>query len=576
MGNAGLKKVLAHLRETFLEQERSGLSDAQLLTRFIADREEAAFAALVRRHGLMVLQVCFRVLGHVDDAEDAFQATFLVLAQKAASVVKREAVASFLYGVAYRTALRAKARALKRRAMERQVETMPHPSVSATEAQDWRPLFDQELNRLPDRYRAAVILCDLEGKTRREAARQLRLSEGTLSSRLARARRLLARRLAEYGLAMSGGALAVALSEGVASATVPPTLAVTTVKAAALAVAGQACAATPVATLVKEVMKDMLLTKLKVITGVAMIGTLLGGGGVVYRTTVQAMPAEESQADAKTLRRENELLKINIQVLLEKVRAQEAELTALRGQADHALKRSAEEPQLFLGQTTRADAYRKQSQNNLKQIGLAMHNYHDVYQEFPSAAICSRDGKPLLSWRVAILPFVEQRNLYEKFNLDEPWDSEHNKRLLPLMPKIYALPGVAAEGGNTTHYRVFVGPDAGFLIKKGRRMADITDGLSNTWMVVEARESVPWTKPDELHSDRNKPLPRLGNFFNGGFNAVFMDGSVRFSRKPPPEQTIRALITPAGGEIINNEESTSRSFERTDAETKRTLLVGTP
>ena len=87
MGNAGLKKVLAHLRETFLEQERSGLSDAQLLTRFIADREEAAFAALVRRHGLMVLQVCFRVLGHVDDAEDAFQATFLVLAQKAASVV---------------------------------------------------------------------------------------------------------------------------------------------------------------------------------------------------------------------------------------------------------------------------------------------------------------------------------------------------------------------------------------------------------------------------------------------------------------------------------------------------------
>jgi RNA polymerase sigma factor (sigma-70 family) len=552
MGSAGLKNVLARLRETFLEQECAGLTDAQLLTRFIADREEAAFAALVRRHGLMVLQVCFRVLGHVDDAEDAFQATFLVLAQKAASVVKREAVASFLYGVAYRTAVRARTRAARRRAMEKQMENMPHPTVSATEAQDWRPLFDQELHRLPDRYRAAVILCDLEGKTRREAARQLRLSEGTLSSRLARARRLLARRLAECGLAMSGGALAAALSEGVASATVPPTLAVATVKAATLVVAGQASAATPVAALVKEVMKDMLLTKLKVIAGIAMIGTLLGGGGIAYRATVQAMPAEERPADAETLRKENELLKINIQVLLEKVCAQEAELATLKARQTELS--SLKNWQRDLGHTTAAEASRKRSQNNLKQIAIAMHNYHDAHGHFPPAAICNKDGKPLLSWRVAILPYVEQQNLYEKFKLDERWDSEHNTKLLPLMPKIYALPMVAGEGASTTHYRVFVGPEAGFLLEKGRRVADITDGTSNTWMVVESQKAVPWTKPDELHFDRNKPLPQMGNFFNGGFNAAFMDGSVRFCPKLPPEQTIRALITPSGGETIKLED----------------------
>src|SRR6516225_6570267 len=125
-------------------------SDGELLSRFMESREEGAFAALVRRHGPMVLGVCRRLLGNAHDAEDAFQVAFLVLARKAASVVKREAVASFLYGVAYRTALRAKVRAVKRRAVERQVKVMPQPEVPPAEAQDWRPLLDRELNALPE------------------------------------------------------------------------------------------------------------------------------------------------------------------------------------------------------------------------------------------------------------------------------------------------------------------------------------------------------------------------------------------------------------------------------------------
>src|SRR3954468_9394767 len=160
MRTGGLRNVLEHLRLA-----DGGLTDGQLLARFLDGGDEAAFAALVRRHGPMVLGVCRRVLGHAHDAEDAFQATFLVLARRAASVARREAVASFLYGVAYRTALRARARRARRHATERQVGRMPHPEVAPPEAQGWRPVLDRELSRLPEKYRAALVLCDLEGKT---------------------------------------------------------------------------------------------------------------------------------------------------------------------------------------------------------------------------------------------------------------------------------------------------------------------------------------------------------------------------------------------------------------------------
>src|SRR5262249_53892979 len=154
---------------------------------FLAGRDEAAFAALVRRHGPMVFGVCRRVLRHHHDAEDAFQAAFLVLARKAAGV-RHESLGSWLYTVAYHAALEARAVAARRRADERQVEEMPHPEVSPVEVQDWRPLLDRELHRLPQKYQAALVLCDLEGKSRKDAAGELGIPEGTLSSRLATAR----------------------------------------------------------------------------------------------------------------------------------------------------------------------------------------------------------------------------------------------------------------------------------------------------------------------------------------------------------------------------------------------------
>jgi hypothetical protein len=195
---------------------------------------------------------------------------------------------------------------------------------------------------------------------------------------------------------------------------------------------------------------------------------------------------------------------------------------------------------------------RAQSQNNLKQLALAMHNYHDTYGSFPAAAICDKNGKPLLSWRVAILPFIEQDNLYKQFHLDEPWDSEHNKKLLVKVPT-YSLPGVSKDGDTDTYYRVFYNNGALFDLRKGVKFSQITDGTSNTIMIAEAAEGVPWSKPDDLEYDPSKPLPKLGKQNPEVFNVAMADGSVRTISKKISEKTLRAAITRDGGEVLGSD-----------------------
>jgi hypothetical protein len=192
-----------------------------------------------------------------------------------------------------------------------------------------------------------------------------------------------------------------------------------------------------------------------------------------------------------------------------------------------------------------------QSSNNLKQIGLAMHNYHDANGNMPPAAVCDKKGKPQLSWRVLILPYIEQEALYKKFKLDEPWDSENNKKLLDQMPKVYMIPGQKAAA-NETHYRVFAGNGAAFEWVKGVRLIDYTDGTSNTIMVATAATAVPWTKPDELEFDPDQdPTKLLGLVVNGRWQFAMGDGSVRSLNKFPPKDTMKALVTRGGGEVIN-------------------------
>src|SRR5262249_17716229 len=227
MANSPVSRVIQHLRGALLAREDGCLTDGQLLECFVTRREEAAFEALVRRLGPMVLGVCRRVLRNHHDAEDAFQATFLVLVRKAASVVPREQVGNWLYGVACQTARKARALAERRRAREKQLAHPPEPTAVEPAEAPWaelRPALDQHLSHLPDRYRAPIILCDLEGASYRDAAQQLGCPEGTLAARLSRGRALLAKRLARHGTVLSGGALAALLAQHAASAAVPAAL----------------------------------------------------------------------------------------------------------------------------------------------------------------------------------------------------------------------------------------------------------------------------------------------------------------------------------------------------------------
>jgi Protein of unknown function (DUF1559) len=188
--------------------------------------------------------------------------------------------------------------------------------------------------------------------------------------------------------------------------------------------------------------------------------------------------------------------------------------------------------------------------NNLRQIALALNAYADAHRGFPPAALCDKAGKPLLSWRVAILPYLEQDALHGQFKLNEPWDSPANKKLLERMPRIFdSTNGVGKPG--TTNYRVFVGGGALFDLKQRTPLAQITDGTSTTFLVVEAAESVPWTAPRELEYGANTPLPKLGITDNGQFRVVFADGTVRRLSTSLGETKLRAGITKAAGEVVN-------------------------
>ncbi len=196
--------------------------------------------------------------------------------------------------------------------------------------------------------------------------------------------------------------------------------------------------------------------------------------------------------------------------------------------------------------------------NNLKQIGLAFHEFHDTHNAMPTN-ILSKDGKPLLSWRIHILPFIGQPELYKEFKLDEPWDSDNNKKLIAKMPKVFEMAGIETKEKGQTFFQAFIGKKGDAIRPlmlegdlKGLGFVGVTDGLSNTFMVVEAAEPVIWTKPVDLPFDANEKLPKLGRRQANGFNAAFCDGSVRFIKSTTPEATLKAYITTNGGEVIDD------------------------
>jgi prepilin-type processing-associated H-X9-DG protein len=201
-------------------------------------------------------------------------------------------------------------------------------------------------------------------------------------------------------------------------------------------------------------------------------------------------------------------------------------------------------------QAAREAGRRNQSSNQLKQIGLAMLNYHDAQKQFPARAILDKQGKPLLSWRVSLLPYLDQKDLYDQFHLDEPWDSEHNSKLIDRMPAAYGNPNLPSA--TTTLYQVPAGKGAMFGDAKGLKIRNMTDGTSMTIMALEVNpeQAVPWTKPADLEYDPARPLEGLGKVRAGGFQALFADGHVTFISNDIDPDRLRALFTYAGREAV--------------------------
>ena len=490
--------------------------DGALLEQFVAEGDDSAFEALVARHGPMVLGVCRRILASPHDADDAFQATFLVLARKAAQVRAPDRLGPWLYGVATRVARKARTRA----ARHRHEPLTEYPARERREAEwsDVMPILDAELGRLPSRHRDVLVLCLLEGASAEEAAHRLGCPVGTVKSRLARGRQSLRDRLIGRGVSPSLALAALSASEGY-TAPLHPTL----IRATLGAIASSATAPGVIA-LTRGATLSMFS---KSTTMVSLLAGGLALAGMVAATW----------------------------------------MTPSRAQGPGSFPRIPVE---------RSQDRRQVQADNLKQIGLAFHNYVSTNVHLPPMATYGPDGLPTLSWRVALLPYLGENELYRQFRQDEPWDSPHNKALAARMPAVFETPASPAPSG-LTRIRGFAGKGTIFEGSQGVRMEDITDGTSNTLLVAVADEATPWTKPGELPFVPGRPLPALDHRGTDGYQIGIVDGSVRLLALEEAS-VLPAIITRAGGEVIQWSPAPVPASATTASPTpvERPLLLPTP
>jgi RNA polymerase sigma factor (sigma-70 family) len=467
-----------------------------LLGRYVASRDEAAFETLVWRHSALVLGVCRRVLRHEQDAEDAFQASFLLLARKAASIGRRESVRSWLHRVAYRAALAASARRRDCGLLPESLTGSPaEDPVAEAARREAAAAVDAEVARLPERYRVPVVLHYLEGWSYDEVARHLGCSRGTVATKLSRARGILLRRLSRRGVAAPS-----LLSAGPAR-TAPPA-APSALVGAALAAVRSNGAGFPTATALADLQaRAAAAAKLKALAALTFVAACLAGAAAALSLGPQVRDGDQPSTRASSLAAE---------------------------QVDD----------------------RERNARSLSRLAHALLDYHDAHGRFPPPALTDGAGRPLLSWRVLILPHIGEAGLYREFRLNEPWDGAHNGRLLGRMPSVFAPVRRPGEPPGSTAFQVFAGPgtafDAGVV-----RVSDVTDGTARTLLIADGRDAVPWTRPVDLPFAPGKPVAALGGSFPDGFHVALADASVRFLPKGYPEERLRAAITRSGGEVLS-------------------------
>lgn len=497
-------------------------TDIDLLKQFVETNDQAAMEAIIARHGPLIMGHCRRQLKNEHDVADAFQATFLILLKKAESLESLTSLAGWLYGVAHRVTLKAKTRALLRQKRETSGTPMdPIASDTPVADEETLTLIHDEICKLPEKFRQPLILCCLEGLTRESAAEQLGWSQGSLKGRLERARAMLQTRLRQRGVAYSITTLSAVLAQQ-AVAEVPATLAGSTVNTLTMAL-GQhlvgGVVSSEVGALTQGVLIAMANAKAKSM-GVAIVLSLLMTTASVMTIRYLVVGLQRKNPDAIAV--------------LETSNPVATRLPVVENQ-----------------EMSEDEKVKDNSRKHLKFLGLAMHNYHATHGSFPASGSYSKTGQPLLSWRVHVLPFIDQNNLYKQFKLDEPWDSPHNIKLVSKIPDIFAGAEETRSTGQT-HWQVFVGPNMPFVGRKGLQINQITDGTSNTILVVEAANSVTWTQPVDLSYAPSQPLPKLGGTFKDGFFAGFADGSTRFISSRVDDNTLIPWLTATGGEVVTH------------------------
>ena len=489
----------------------AGPTDTELLARFASTHDETAFELLVWRHAALVQRVCRAVLGDHHAAEDAAQAAFLILARKAHTFTGNQSVIGWLYTVSRRVALRLARQRTRGGVTSSSLDAIPAlPHESAASPYEVEALC-AEVDRLPERYRVPVLLCFFDGLTHAEAARRTGWAIGTVAGRLARAKELLARRLSRKGLGVATVVLGLPAGNFVGGTA-----------RAAIAFANRVAVVPGVDPnvfhLAQGALNAMTVTKLKLAAASALSCVVLATGWALAMTGTTFQQAQPEPTDT-----------FLTQVI---TNTQQASSTQQALPDERVATRNN---QLL-------------SVNALKQVILAIHNYHDAYNVLPNN-IVDKNGKPLLSWRVQILPFLEQAQLYNEFKLGEPWDSEHNKKLLDKMPDLYRLP-FQKKDVTKTYFQVFAGPGTAFEPGKKLTVADITDGTSNTLGAVIAGPPVEWSKPDDIAYDPTKPLPKLDLPYKNIFVAATMDGAVHTLKPNLDPKLLKLLIERADGQVI--------------------------
>jgi RNA polymerase sigma factor (sigma-70 family) len=518
-----------------------GVTDAELLARLVAVKDDAAFELLLRRHADLVWGVCRATAGQPADAEDAFQAAFLALATKATAV--RGSVAGWLYRVAYHAALKAKQRQRRaggvsplfecpvgERKQEQGADAPRSPEL------DFAPVVHDELNRLPAKYREPLVLCYLEGFTQAEAAARLGLPVGTVATRVSRGGRRLRDRLVRRGLAPAAGGLAALAPSKASAELIAVVLHWKSVPPAAWPAA--------VASLSAGAVSAMSSVQPKLIAGlVACVAVAAGGVSLVAQG-----PGSPGAGGPPIPSRP----------------APPAAQPPLQPPQPDKLAVSADD-------RVATAAQRRRSMDNLKRILLAVHNYHDVNGRWPTG-IKDEQGQLLLSWRVELLPYLEQEALFRRFKLDEPWDGPANKPLLAAMPEAYRV-GIEPAGSTDTYYQTFAG--VGTVCDQTVKMTlfEVTDGLSNTLAVAEVGPPVPWSKPADVPYSAKKPLPPLALPFKNVWTIATGDGAVRGLRPDIDPASLRQLVERADGAPIDIDKLHAPAVPLTAAERKEADLL---